>query len=76
MPLLKHRSQIRMVGNSKYISDLAKLNLKNIVKLTITVGHLKDLKLQGIAKLRDLTLRENGLRRNDKFYEVPGKILK
>ena len=55
--------------------SLKRLNLENIVKLGISVGQLKDLKLQGISNLRDLTLGEEELQ-DDDFYEVPGEILK
>jgi hypothetical protein len=55
--------------------SLRLLNLENIVKLRISVGQLKDLKLQGIPNLRDLTVSEDDLQ-NAEFYEVSGEILK
>lgn len=51
------------------------MNLENTVKQRISVGQLKDLKLQRIPNLRDLTLGENDLQ-VDEFYEISGESLK
>ena len=64
-----------MVGSAPSCPSLRRLNLENIVKLGISVGQLKDLKLQGISNLRDLKLSENELQ-DDEFYEVSGQVLK